>query len=77
MLCKNLKCFTSIAVGHAHLTHYLLSSYRYLSDEGIAELKGSVEKITLNDIIRIALDVSSNLASFKYACSIYVVVCRF
>ncbi|XP_029284417.1 tudor domain-containing protein 3 isoform X2 [Cottoperca gobio] len=28
----------------------------YLSDEGIAELKGSAEKITQNDIIRIALD---------------------
>ncbi|XP_054469004.1 tudor domain-containing protein 3 isoform X1 [Anoplopoma fimbria] len=28
----------------------------YLSDEGVAELKGSAEKITHNDIIRIALD---------------------
>lgn len=28
----------------------------YLSDEGIAELKGSVEKVTHHDIIRIALD---------------------
>lgn len=31
---------------------------RYLSDEGIAELKGSAENITHEDIIRIALDVS-------------------
>ena len=35
-----------------------LLSHRYLSDEGIAELKGSAEKITPNDIIRIALNVS-------------------
>uniref|UniRef100_UPI0037E8F448 tudor domain-containing protein 3 isoform X1 n=2 Tax=Semicossyphus pulcher TaxID=241346 RepID=UPI0037E8F448 len=28
----------------------------YLTDEGIAELKGSAEKVTHNDIIRIALD---------------------
>lgn len=34
-------------------------SCRYLSDEGIAELKGSAEKITHSDIIRIALDVSA------------------
>ena len=40
-----------------------LSSSRYLSDEGIAELKGSAEKITHNDIIRIALDVSFNLVN--------------
>lgn len=32
---------------------------RYLTEEGIAELKGSIEKITLNEIIRIVLDVSS------------------
>lgn len=37
---------------------FSVSFYRYLSDEGIAELKGSAEKITHNDIIRIALDVS-------------------
>uniref|UniRef100_A0A3B4WMY8 Survival of motor neuron-related-splicing factor 30 n=1 Tax=Seriola lalandi dorsalis TaxID=1841481 RepID=A0A3B4WMY8_SERLL len=36
-------------------TSSYLSSYRYLSDEGIAELKGSAEKITHSDIIRIAL----------------------
>lgn len=46
--------------------HLVLSSYRYLSDEGIAELKGSAEKITHSDIIRIALDVSFNFASFTY-----------
>lgn len=42
----------------------LLSSSRYLSEEGIAELKGSAEKITTSDIIRIALDVS--FESYKF-----------
>lgn len=36
-----------------------MSSCRYLTEEGIAELKGSNEKITLHEIIRIVLDVSS------------------
>uniref|UniRef100_A0A672IMY9 Survival of motor neuron-related-splicing factor 30 n=1 Tax=Salarias fasciatus TaxID=181472 RepID=A0A672IMY9_SALFA len=34
----------------------ILSSNWYLSDEGIAELKGSAENVTHTDIIRIALD---------------------
>ncbi|XP_059210806.1 tudor domain-containing protein 3 isoform X2 [Centropristis striata] len=38
------------------LTDSLSKEGWYLSDEGIAELKGSAEKITHNDIIRIALD---------------------
>uniref|UniRef100_G3PR97 Survival of motor neuron-related-splicing factor 30 n=1 Tax=Gasterosteus aculeatus TaxID=69293 RepID=G3PR97_GASAC len=38
------------------LTESLTKEGWYLSDEGIAELKGSAEKITHNDIIRIALD---------------------
>ncbi|CAK6965934.1 tudor domain-containing protein 3 isoform X1 [Scomber scombrus] len=38
------------------LTDSLTKEGWYLSDEGIAELKGSAEKITHNDIIRIALD---------------------
>lgn len=38
-----------------------MSSCRYLTEEGIAELKGSNEKITTNEIIRIVLDVSSRL----------------
>uniref|UniRef100_A0A7N8X9J2 Survival of motor neuron-related-splicing factor 30 n=1 Tax=Mastacembelus armatus TaxID=205130 RepID=A0A7N8X9J2_9TELE len=38
------------------LTDSLIKEGWYLSDEGIAELKGSAEKITHNDIIRIALD---------------------
>ncbi|KAM7405961.1 hypothetical protein PAMP_000370 [Pampus punctatissimus] len=38
------------------LTDSLIKEGWYLSDEGIAELKGSAEKITHSDIIRIALD---------------------
>ncbi|XP_041790113.1 tudor domain-containing protein 3 isoform X2 [Chelmon rostratus] len=38
------------------LTDSLSQEGWYLSDEGIAELKGSAEKITHSDIIRIALD---------------------
>ncbi|KAI3376958.1 hypothetical protein L3Q82_000197 [Scortum barcoo] len=38
------------------LTESLTKEGWYLSDEGIAELKGSAEKITHNEIIRIALD---------------------
>ncbi|XP_073321029.1 tudor domain-containing protein 3-like [Pagrus major] len=38
------------------LTDSLAKEGWYLSDEGIAELKGSAEKITHSDIIRIALD---------------------
>ncbi|KAF7652739.1 hypothetical protein LDENG_00092840 [Lucifuga dentata] len=38
------------------LTDFLTKEGWYLSDEGITELKGSVEKITHSDIIRIALD---------------------
>ncbi|GAA6219618.1 tudor domain-containing protein 3 isoform X1 [Lates japonicus] len=38
------------------LTETLTKEGWYLSDEGIAELKGSAEKITHSDIIRIALD---------------------
>lgn len=38
------------------LTDSLTKEGWYLSDEGIAELKGSAEKITHSDIIRIALD---------------------
>ncbi|XP_042348695.1 tudor domain-containing protein 3 isoform X2 [Plectropomus leopardus] len=38
------------------LTEPLTKEGWYLSDEGIAELKGSTEKITYSDIIRIALD---------------------
>ncbi|XP_070759815.1 tudor domain-containing protein 3 [Enoplosus armatus] len=38
------------------LTDSLTKEGWYLSDEGIAELKGSAEKISHNDIIRIALD---------------------
>ncbi|KAL6112913.1 tdrd3 [Pungitius sinensis] len=38
------------------LTDSLTKEGWYLSDEGIAELRGSAEKITHNDIIRIALD---------------------
>uniref|UniRef100_A0A3B4ANH6 Survival of motor neuron-related-splicing factor 30 n=1 Tax=Periophthalmus magnuspinnatus TaxID=409849 RepID=A0A3B4ANH6_9GOBI len=34
----------------------LLLFCRYLSDDGISELKGAAEKVTANDIIRIALD---------------------
>lgn len=36
----------------------MLTSSRHLSEEGIAELKGSAEKITASDAIRIALNVS-------------------
>ncbi|XP_034437036.1 tudor domain-containing protein 3 isoform X1 [Hippoglossus hippoglossus] len=38
------------------LTDSLTKEGWYLSDEGIAELKGSAEKVTHSDIIRIALD---------------------
>ncbi|KAK1891653.1 Tudor domain containing protein 3 [Dissostichus eleginoides] len=38
------------------VTESLTKEGWYLSDEGIAELKGSAEKITPNDIIRIALN---------------------
>lgn len=38
------------------LTDSLTKEGWYLSDEGITELKGSAEKITHNDLIRIALD---------------------
>ncbi|XP_029935910.1 tudor domain-containing protein 3 [Myripristis murdjan] len=38
------------------LTDSLTREGWYLSDEGIADLKGAVEKISHNDIIRIALD---------------------
>ncbi|XP_076586670.1 tudor domain-containing protein 3 [Chaetodon auriga] len=38
------------------LTDSLIQEGWYLSDEGITELKGSAEKITLSDVIRIALD---------------------
>ncbi|XP_070824984.1 tudor domain-containing protein 3 [Chaetodon trifascialis] len=38
------------------LTDSLIQEGWYLSEEGIAELRGSAEKITLNDVIRIALD---------------------
>lgn len=38
------------------LTESLVKEGWYLSDEGIAELKGSAEKVTVSDIIRIALD---------------------
>ncbi|KAM3625857.1 uncharacterized protein V6R79_018688 [Siganus canaliculatus] len=40
----------------ADLTDSLAKEGWYLSDEGIAELKGSAEKVTYSDIIRIALD---------------------
>ncbi|XP_069553900.1 tudor domain-containing protein 3 isoform X1 [Brachyistius frenatus] len=40
----------------ADLTDSLTKEGWYLSDEGIAELKGSAEKVTHSDIIRIALD---------------------
>uniref|UniRef100_A0AAQ5XMF1 Survival of motor neuron-related-splicing factor 30 n=1 Tax=Amphiprion ocellaris TaxID=80972 RepID=A0AAQ5XMF1_AMPOC len=43
------------------LTDSLTKEGWYLTDEGIAELKGSAEKITHSDIIRIALDVSCNI----------------
>lgn len=36
----------------------MLTSCRHLSEEGIAELKGSAEKVTASDVIRIALNVS-------------------
>ncbi|TKS69678.1 Tudor domain-containing protein 3 [Collichthys lucidus] len=39
------------------LTDSLTKEGWYLSDEGIAELKGSAEKITHSDVIRIALDL--------------------
>ncbi|KAM8876367.1 tudor domain-containing protein 3 isoform 1-T1 [Synchiropus picturatus] len=38
----------------------------YLSDEGITELKGSAEKLTHNDIIRIALDSDLKLIGRKF-----------
>ncbi|XP_014902371.1 tudor domain-containing protein 3-like [Poecilia latipinna] len=38
------------------LTESLVKEGWYLSDEGIAELKGSAEKVTPSDLIRIALD---------------------
>ncbi|XP_058486222.1 tudor domain-containing protein 3 isoform X1 [Solea solea] len=44
------------------LTDSLTKEGWYLSDEGVAELKGSAEKVTHSDIIRIALD--SDLRSF-------------
>uniref|UniRef100_A0A3P8U4I2 Survival of motor neuron-related-splicing factor 30 n=1 Tax=Amphiprion percula TaxID=161767 RepID=A0A3P8U4I2_AMPPE len=45
----------------------LVSSSRYLTDEGIAELKGSAEKITHSDIIRIiCLSSRSILLSFSH-----------
>lgn len=37
---------------------FVLTSFRHLSEEGIAELKGSAEKITASEVIRIALNVS-------------------
>lgn len=40
------------------------TSSRHLSEEGIAELKGSVEKITASDVIRIALNVSCSPVKF-------------
>lgn len=59
-----------VVVGHVHIllqtVANCLSSYRYLSDEGIAELKGPAENITHSDIIRIALDVSCTHATFTY-----------
>ncbi|MED6262216.1 tudor domain-containing protein 3, partial [Ataeniobius toweri] len=38
------------------LAESLVKEGWYLSDEGIGELKGSAEKVTLSDIICIALD---------------------
>lgn len=48
------------------LTDSLTKEGWYLSDEGIAELKGSAEKITHSDIIRIALDTDLRTVGRKY-----------
>ncbi|XP_068595040.1 tudor domain-containing protein 3 [Brachionichthys hirsutus] len=48
------------------LTDSLTQNGWYLSDEGIAELKGSAEKITCSDIIRIALDSDLRPIGRKY-----------
>lgn len=42
----------------------LLFPYRYLSDEGIKECAGSIEKASSSDIIRLALNVSKSLNNY-------------
>ncbi|XP_029354823.1 tudor domain-containing protein 3 isoform X2 [Echeneis naucrates] len=50
----------------ADLAEWLTKEGWYLSDEGIAELKGSAEKITHSDIIRIALDIDIRTTGRKF-----------
>lgn len=51
----------------------MLTSSRHLSEEGIVELKGSAEKITASDVIRIALNVSWPVISpFTAVSSVWV-----
>lgn len=44
----------------------MLTSSRHLSEEGIAELKGSAERITASDVIRIALNVSFSSENWSF-----------
>lgn len=51
---------------------YILFPYRHLSDEGIKECVGSVEKASVSDIIRIALNVSKSLNDNGYVIICYL-----